>query len=233
MRHGSVAKQGGASLLLLLALAGCSNGLIAPFGRKQALVAPDSITAARIAGQDVDVDVLQPEAGNVWPDEEPVRTTLMNPDSPGMRENVTTPALDRAARERGPSPQPRLPYTDERGPAVPPEQAPNPRAPAPGTRRPGGYPGSSGYVAPLPRDPAPTPTPDPLAQQPVSPPEPRVDGRVIPVPGGAPATTTGGTRNYQTYTQPGGGSGIAVPDGAGSTTLLTPGTSPQIVPAPR
>ncbi|WP_282615024.1 hypothetical protein [Roseomonas gilardii] len=32
-------------ILLALALAGCSDGLVAPFGRRPALVAPDSATA--------------------------------------------------------------------------------------------------------------------------------------------------------------------------------------------
>jgi hypothetical protein len=74
--------------------------------------------------------------------------------------------------------------------------------------------------------------PSPLAQPPLSPPPPRADGQVIPLPGGGAAVTTGGTERYQTFTEPGGGSGIAIPDGA-TTTLIGPDGRVRVVPRQR
>ncbi|MBO1076470.1 hypothetical protein [Roseomonas marmotae] len=57
------------------------------------------------------------------------------------------------------------------------------------------------------------------------------DGSVIPTPQG-PAITTGGGAGYSTYTTPGGGSGIAIPQG-GTTTLLDSDGGVRQVPTPR
>ncbi|WBV41355.1 hypothetical protein [Pseudoroseomonas cervicalis] len=67
--------------------------------------------------------------------------------------------------------------------------------------------------------------------EPPPPPPPRRDGRVIPTPQG-PAVTTGGGAGYSTYTTPGGGSGIAIPQG-GTTTLLGQDGTVRQVPTPR
>jgi hypothetical protein len=74
----------------------------------------------------------------------------------------------------------------------------------------------------------------PLREVPAEPPPPRADGRVIPIPGGPPAVTTGGTPGgVQTFTVPGqGGAGVAVPQGA-TTTLIGPDGRVRVVPTPR
>ena len=47
-----------------------------------------------------------------------------------------------------------------------------------------------------------------------------------------PVTTSGGTNRVQTYTVPGGGSGILQRDG-GFTTISPSGGTPQTFPTPR
>jgi hypothetical protein len=69
------------------------------------------------------------------------------------------------------------------------------------------------------------------APAPLSPPPPRVDGRVIPTPGGPVVTSTGGP-GYATYTTPEGATGIAIPQG-GTTTLLDGRGGVRQVPTPR
>lgn len=61
--------------------------------------------------------------------------------------------------------------------------------------------------------------------------ERRTDGQVIHTPEG-PAVTSGGGPGYRTYNMPGGGSGIAIPNGATTTLLGQDGTVRQ-VPTPR
>ncbi|MFC4166043.1 hypothetical protein [Teichococcus aestuarii] len=62
-------------------------------------------------------------------------------------------------------------------------------------------------------------------------PPPRRAGRVIPTPSGPAVTTTEGA-GYSTYNSPGGGSGVAIPQGA-TTTLLGQDGSVRQVPTPR
>lgn len=227
MPHRAKPGRPGAVVLALL-LAGCGADF-APFGRETPPVPVSSLTVQRIGGDPVaPVDPLTPEPGNVWPAEERPRATLANPDAPNFRQEQDTPALERAARERGAPPQPRV-LSAEPGPAVPPEAAPNPRAPAPGTyRRQGSVGAAPGVLDPMVVPPVARVNPGP----PATPPARRQDGRVIPVPGGAPATTTGGTGAYQTYSTPGGGSGVAIPQGP-TTTLIGPDGQVQVVPTPR
>jgi len=59
----------------------------------------------------------------------------------------------------------------------------------------------------------------------------RADGQVIPTPSG-PVVTSGGGQNYSTYNRPGGGSGIAIPNGA-TTLMLDADGRVQQVPTPR
>ncbi|MXP63329.1 hypothetical protein E0493_08185 [Roseomonas sp. M0104] len=65
----------------------------------------------------------------------------------------------------------------------------------------------------------------------LAPPPRRADGQIIPTPSG-PVVTSGGGRGYSTYNRPGGGSGIAVPQGA-TTLLIEPDGTVQQVPTPR
>jgi hypothetical protein len=164
----------------------------------------DSLTVARVMGQAVEVPPLTPTAGEVWPAQEAPRGTIGNPDA-GMR----------------PGDQPPVGQTQDRNRVAPPV--------VPANRR-----GST-----TPPDLLTQPQPDPFLRQPDPPPVPvsparppaRADGRVIPTPNG-PAVTTGGTSGYSTYTTPGGGSGIAIPQGS-TTTLLDADGSVRQVPTPR
>jgi hypothetical protein len=216
-----------ASLPLTLLLGGCFGDIDwAPFGRSDAIGAPDSLTVRRVMGTPVEVPPLVPEPGNVWPAEEAPRATLQNPDAAPLREQPSG-TLERARQQRGTPPEPRL-ESMRPGPYVPPEVAPNPRAPVPGTARPRRL-GSSEALPPL--DPPPLPRAGVPRGAPPTPPAPRLEGQVLPVPGGPPATITGGTGNIQTYTQPGDGTGTAIRQG-GSTTLIGPDGSVQVVPTP-
>jgi hypothetical protein len=58
----------------------------------------------------------------------------------------------------------------------------------------------------------------------------RSDGQVIPTPSG-PVVTTGGAGPVRTTISP-QGTGLAIQDGA-TTTLITPGQPPRVVPSPR
>ena len=48
-----------------------------------------------------------------------------------------------------------------------------------------------------------------------------------------PATSTGGTANYQTVTTPGGGQSIVVPNGNGTSTIIHPNGTVETVPSPK
>ncbi|HWX51275.1 MAG TPA: hypothetical protein VNZ61_24775 [Roseomonas sp.] len=108
----------------------------------------------------------------------------------------------------------------------PPPHRPIPRGPASGSStapdllQPGTVVGNTTGNVMVP----PPPAPDYRAPQ-------RSDGRVIPTPNG-PVVTSGGGRGYSTYNRPGGGSGIAIPQGAGTVLLDSDGTVQQ-VPTPR
>ncbi len=223
------------ALVLALLAGGCAGVDLAPFGRRQAFQPADSATVQRITGRIDTIEPLLPEDGNVWPAAEAPRATLANPDV-AIQQSESAP-LERANEQRGPAPQARVGAEDLRG-GPPPEAAPNPRAPVPGTAAPG-VPapgarrrGSAGPPLP-PLEAGQPPLVPAYPGEPAIPPAPRLDGRVIPVPGGPPAVTSGGTGAYQTYTQPGVGSGIAVPNGTSSTILTGPGGVTTVVPTPR
>lgn len=83
-------------------------------------------------------------------------------------------------------------------------------------------------VAPIPTAP---PARAPRVQP--SPAEPRLEGTVVPMPGG-PGVVTGGTRGYRTYQQPGAtGGGIIIPQGNGTGTVIGPDGRVITVPLPR
>lgn len=194
-----------AALAAPFLLAACANdGLIAPFGRTGGIT-ETSLNIERVRGTPPEIAALTYEPGTVWPapSAEPARATLFNPDAP-------TPI----------------------GAAQPPpraEAAPRPRPDAP---------------PPSPRVGSASPPPPPFAQPDAerlraqdvttpnrAPPAPRLEGRVIQTPQG-PVTITGGTPGAQTFTTPGGGTGIAIPQGP-TTTLIGPGGQVTTVPTPR
>lgn len=208
-------------LALLLALGGCqsttgqfADGLFAaPWGgmRPTAPAGGDSLTIARVRGAAPVAPVaepLQPEPGNVWPAEEAPRATLANPDAalrgiPTYRPSETRPLDSLSPPEPGPISR-GLP-SRPRGSSSPPPLA----------------------LPDLPQAAAPLPRLQPLPE----PPPRRADGRVVLTPQG-PVVTSGGTDRVQSFTVPGGGSGIITRDGPNAT-VIGPDGRVQTVPAPR
>ncbi|WP_376093534.1 hypothetical protein ACE7GA_25695 [Roseomonas sp. CCTCC AB2023176] len=116
----------------------------------------------------------------------------------------------------------------EPGPNVPPEAAPNPRAPL--NRR--GSSTAPGVLEPL--DPTPVPRQGVFQGsvargEPAIPPSRGVEGRVLPIPGGPPGIVSSGNDRIQTYTQPGVGTGTAINNG-NTTTLIGPNGQVTVVP---
>ncbi|RMI25881.1 hypothetical protein EBE87_05620 [Pseudoroseomonas wenyumeiae] len=183
-----------AAIGALAALAACSTQVEAPV---------DSLTVARVMGQDVAVPPLLPIAGSVWPAQEPPRGTIGNPNAGLMPWDETASQIQQSQPLVAPPVVP-----GRRGSSTPPDLLAQPE-PTPALRQPD--------MPPYPTEPAR--------------PRRRTDGRVIPTPQG-PAVTTGGTGSYSTYTNPGGGSGIAIPQG-GTTTLLDADGTVRQVPTPR
>ena len=214
------------ALLPVLVLAACAPEIDwAPFGRSDAIGAPDSLTVRRVMGSPENVPPLLAEGGDVWPAQEAPRATLQNPDAVSSQGQQPSPVLERA-RERGAPPSPPRLQSEQPGTGAPPETAPNPRAPVPGTRRRG----SSAEALP-PLDPVPVPREGVPRGEPPTPPSRLGGNRIVPVPGGPPAIITGPTGGITTYTQPGGGSGTAIQQ-PGSTTLFGPTGGVQVVPTP-
>lgn len=181
----------------LAALAACSTQVEAPV---------ESLTVARVMGQDVEVPPLLPIAGSVWPAEETPRGTIGNPDA-GIRPGQQQPPGLGNRTPPGYVAPPVVPGV-RRGSTTPPDLLAQPE-PQPDMRQPD--------MPPIPTQPARPPV--------------RADGRVIPTPQG-PAVTTGGGAGYSTYTNPGGGSGIAIPQG-GTTTMMDADGRVRLVPTPR
>ncbi|GGG47886.1 hypothetical protein GCM10010964_39090 [Caldovatus sediminis] len=196
-----------------LALPGCAALDVtppwAPVGAR--VVDMDSLTVRRVTGggaAEVPVPPLTPEPGDIWPLQEAPRVTLADP-ADALRD--IPPYRPEGMRAEPPPPA---------------EQRPPPPARRPARR------GSSS---------APPPPPEPRAELrlpaqppalPVTPPPARVEGRVIPYPGGQ-AVTTGGTEQYQTFGEPGtAGGGVAVPEGP-TTVLIGPDGRVRVVPTPR
>ena len=194
-----------------------------PYGRNTPAVPEGSLTVQRLRGRPGTFEPLRPEPGNVWPAEEAPRATLANPEAalrgiPTYQPGGQRPAGFPTGREP--------PVTPDPASLNPPAGSTTPGAP----RRRG-----SSSPPPSPSIPDASPTlRQPAAEPslPYLPPARSGAGRVIPVPGGGPAITGGGTGAYQTFTRPGGGSGIAVPNGSGGTILSNPGGGTTLVPNP-
>jgi hypothetical protein len=78
----------GLAVAALAALAACSTPVEAPV---------DSLTVARVMGQQVDVPPLLPAAGSVWPEGESPRGTIGNPDA-GLRPEQQSSASQPSGR---------------------------------------------------------------------------------------------------------------------------------------
>jgi len=182
------------------------DGLFTPFAGTAPVVS-DSLTVQRVRGANPEVDPLLPEPGNVWPEGEAPRPTLMSGPDEAMR-NIPayTPSLiDGAPAARSPVPTP--------GTGV------GPRARGTGTPPP-----PPGPIGDPPRSPV-SPGPG------VVPPQPRTEGTVMTDPQGRPAIGTGGTGRVQGFTQPGIGGGAVIRDGNVETWVGPDGrTHTRVVP---
>lgn len=200
-----------APLGLVLILAGC-QGFGTFFGDTETWPGADpnqplgdSENLRRVRAEPVNLPPLTTEPGNVWPTQEPAIPTLQDVE----RQQNVNPAF--------PPPQstPNLPAHREPRPGRQGSSTP------PGSNQPG--------LAPLPGVP-----PVPRAQAPRALPQPR-PGQTVPTPGG-PATVTGGNGGFRTTTPPGGvggGQGVLIPNGNGTSTLIGPDGSVTTVPTPK
>ena len=200
---------------LLAALGGCQSGPAgsgeetgglfgAAWGGRRPAILGDSLTVARVRGAEMpQAAPLLPEPGNVWPVEEAPRATLANPDA-ALRGIPTYRPSESRPLDSLSSPEP--------GPisrGLPNQMRGNPSP------------------MDLPQAAAPAPRLQPLPE----PPPRRADGRVVLTPQG-PVVTSGGTDRVQSFTVPGGGSGIITQDGP--TSIITgPDGRVQTVPTLR
>jgi hypothetical protein len=208
-----------AALSLLVVLGGCAwmdssevaarnaGGIFGPpWGGSRPEMLDNSQTIARLRGAAPAAEALQTEPGNVWPAAEAPRATLANPD---------------AALRGVPA------YT----PMTPPEAESVPLGStsrgAPARLRGSSSPPPPPITLPEPERATVAPPLPPLPQQPPQ----RNEGQVVQTPQG-PVMTNGGTDRVQTFTAPGGGTGIIQRDN-GTVTVIGPNGQIQTLPAPR
>ena len=168
----------------------------------------DSENVRRALGRPSDeVIPLQPEPGNVWPGQQGPDPTLSDVQRNQDQEN-----------QRGFSPT-TVPGAEPGLPAG--------RQPRPITR------GSSTPPDPVSPDLAPSPRPGVLPQRPRSSvPGAGPQGGVVNTPQG-PAVDVGGSSSYRQLNVPGAPGSIMVPNGNGTSTVISPNGSVQTVPTPR
>lgn len=236
--------QAGAALALVALLGGCGwvypsltteadagfgAPYIAPRGNLEPIVLADSPTVRRVGGgEGIPVEEhLQTEPGDIWPKLETPRATLADPEAalrgvPDWRPNEP--------RSRQDLPGERIPGGPLRGPD------PRTRSPEPGTQDDGRRPTRGRDTSSRSPTPLTQPEPDRVEVLPVppganEPPARRSAGQVVVTPYG-PVVTSGGTGRVQSFTAPGGGSGLLTRDGA-FTTITPSGGVPQTFPTPR
>lgn len=198
------------SLGLLLALSGCTgvgeflDHTFSPPGTIPTLPMADSENVRRALGQPTEIEPLGPEPGNVWP-----------------RQQGPEPTLADIGRQQDSEEKRGFPATTVPGatPGLPAGRQPRPR----GSSTP---PGNA------------SPAAGPLAPIGVQPPPPSSAGGrgpaggVVNTPQG-PAVDTGGTSGYRQLNTPRGPGAIMVPNGNGTSTIISPDGSVQTVPTPR
>lgn len=197
-------------LLLLVGLTGCT-GLGEFFDHtftnpRQNPNVPmtDSENVRRVRGLDPAIQPLEVEPGNVWP-------KFDTPD----------PTLEDVANNPG--------REDARG--FEPTTVPGGRPGLPAHRQPVPARGSS--TPPGQAQPGSLQIPNPsLSPPPPISNAPRLPGGVVNTPQG-PAVDTGGTNNYRTLNTPSGPGAIVVPNGNGTSTVISPNGTVKTIPTPR
>ena len=167
--------------------------------------AADSENVRHALGTEVTFKPLLPEPGNVWP----------GPQAPD-------PTLTDLERDQNGEGRRGFPPTDVPGatPGLPAGRQPRPEG---SSTPPGSVPpfqaGSPGVpaLAPAPRSSTPGPGPQ---------------GGIVNTPRG-PAVDAGGTSSYRQLTTPGGPGAIIVPNGNGTSTVISPDGGVQTIPTPR
>lgn len=201
-----------ACLGLLLALPGCvgtgehlRNTFSLP-GTNPNLPQADSLNLRRALGHSVDVEPLVPEPGNVWPE-------------PGRN----APTLQDLQRDPSPASGDGFQPTEVPGrqPGLPAGRQPRPQGSStpPGSAQPGLAPPPGANVLPQPRTP-PGPGRNPT-------------GSAVQLPGGRTGTDAGGTSGYRQLNTPSGPGAIMIPNGNGTSTVISPDGSVQTIPTPR
>lgn len=146
----------------------------------------DSLTVQRVRGSEPEVAPVLPEAGNVWPERELERATLMSGPEEAMR-NIPN-------------------YSPLLVPGAPAARSPVPTPGIPGSGSPGGLGTDSRALPPAQvTRPLPPPAPGGVGIRP--------EGQVRIDPSGRPAVTTGTAGNISGFTQPGVGGGAVIRDG--------------------
>lgn len=213
-----------ASLALVLVLSGCGTIASSPFEGFGGFIADthtwntnphlpmtQSETVSKVMGQSPEIEPLTSETGNVWP----------GPVAPSMTlEDIAKLNPDQLLK---PDAEITLPNSERKS-------AVNPLPPAHTVVTPRPVTGSSTPPAPLTPPPQPTPTPTPVAASPA--PQPAPAARFLQTPNG-PATISNGSGGVVTYTDPKGNTGLVVPNGNGTSTLIAPDGSTQTVPTPK
>jgi hypothetical protein len=186
-------RRGLPALGLALLLGACSTPEIgfmeqlwSPFGGSRNAVATDSLTVQRVRGANPEVAPLLPEAGNVWPEPEAPRPTLLSGPEEAFRDipDYQPQLIQGAPPAASPVPTP----IERRG--IPRSPSLSPGAPPPAARSP---------VSP----PFAAPTPPPFPSE----------GQVTLDPSGRPAIGTGQAGRVRGFTQPGVGGGAVIRDG--------------------
>ncbi len=192
------------------------------FSRDPNMPAGSSETFLSIRGEKVDIPPLVPESGNVWPTNNSRDLTLQDvqkQQDEEIRRNGGQPSGQQPAQQPGQPPGPSA------GQA--PGQLPTGAAPGAGSSSPP-PPGSNPRVNRA--NDADRGLPGVAAQPP---PPPLPSNRTVQTPNGPSVDVTGqGTgRGYRQLESPTpGGSGILVPNGNGTSTLIRPDGSVQTVP---
>jgi hypothetical protein len=159
----------------------------------------------RVQGQQVAVEPLGPEPGNIWPGPpkaEPTLEDMIRQDQPDQSQPLVPP---------GPGPSPIDPYGSTAHPQ------PRPANP-PGSS---GMPGSVQYQSSPTTQSAPQTAPAPITVPPAT-----VDTSK------GPQVLNRNSNGVTTTTSPGGGTSIVVPNGNGTSTIINPDGSTQTIPTP-
>jgi hypothetical protein len=198
-----------ALLGLVVSVSGCSTGAWtnAPFttGTNPNRPVGSSENLRRAMGENVPVQPLTPEPGDIWPGPLPPPVTLQDVEKQSNLQPQPEQPVPGSPNAMGGQRQGR---PVPRGSSTP-----------PGNAQPG--------LPPLPNvSPA-----FPPSSPPPAPPAPNPSGQVVHTPSG-PGVTTGGTSGYQTLTTPGGGNAIVVPNGNGTSTIIYSDGRIETVPTP-